>query len=129
MGRLEDMTRMEGETIYRVIVDYRALYPNPIVIHTGEELFVGNEDPEYPGWVWCTARNEKSGWVPEDCIDREAKGAKARYDYAAIELSVSLGELLVISKVKYGWAWCTNQNNQSGWVPLTNLEVETSLLE
>ena len=35
-----------------------------------------------------------------------------------------MGEELVMSKEKSGWAWCTNGNGESGWLTLANLEME-----
>jgi len=103
----------------RVLADYRVSYPDPLVVSAGDELSVGKKDPEYPGWVWCTNSSGKGGWLPDDCI--ELAGENARYDYAATELSATVGEELVMSKEKSGWAWCTNRNGESGWLPLANL--------
>ena len=107
----------------RVITDYRAAYPDPIIVSTGDELIFGEGDPEYPGWVWCTDGRGKGGWAPDDCIERTRAGPGARYDYAATELSANAGDELIMSREKSGWAWCTN--GQSGWLPVANLERTT----
>ena len=112
------------QTTCRVKAGYHAVYPEPIIVRAGEALVVGKEDPEYPGWIWCTDRNGKSGWVPDDCIEHTGGSAKARYDYAATELSASAGEKLIITEEKGGWAWCINGSGQSGWLPVANLERE-----
>ena len=65
----------------RVITDYRAAYPDPITVCAGDELTVGDGDPD-PGWVWCTDGRGKGGWVPDDCIEQTRAGPRARYDYA-----------------------------------------------
>jgi uncharacterized protein YgiM (DUF1202 family) len=122
-GRLEPKST---QTTCRVLADYQAAYPEPIVVRAGEGLVVGQEDPEYPGWIWCTDRNGKGGWVPDDFIERTGGSAKARYDYAATELSACAGEELIITKEKGGWAWCINGCGQSGWVPVANLERENT---
>jgi len=43
----------------RVVADYRAAYPDPIIVRAGDELIVGDGDPEYPGWVWCTVERQQ----------------------------------------------------------------------
>ncbi len=42
--------------------DCRAAYPDSIVMNAGETLQVGESDPEYEGWVWCTGQMGKSGF-------------------------------------------------------------------
>jgi hypothetical protein len=112
---------LEDAMIRRVVADYKVAYPDPLVVRAGEVLNVGKEDPDYPGWVWCEDRKGKGGWVPDDCLELVGESAKARYDYAATELAATVGEELVVTKEKGGWAWCTNENCQSGWLPLANL--------
>ena len=109
------------QTTCRAIAAYRISYPDPLIVRAGDELNVGKEDPEYPGWVWCTDIDGKGGWVPDDCIELAGENARARYDYAATELSATVGEELVMNKEKSGWAWCTNRKGQSGWLPLANV--------
>ena len=59
--------------MYQVIADYQALYPDPLSVMAGEPLEVServeywNENPDWI-WLWCTNRQEKSGWVPADHI-------------------------------------------------------------
>ena len=43
-------------------------------------------------------------------------------DYEATELSVSVGEELIMGKEESGWIWCTNQDGESGWVPAEHVE-------
>jgi len=123
-GKLEQPK--STQTTCRVLEDYQAAYPEPIVVRAGEGLVVGKEDPEYPGWIWCTDKKGKGGWVPDDCIERTGGSAKARYDYAATELSATAGEELIMTKEKDGWAWCFNRSGQSGWLPVANLERENT---
>jgi hypothetical protein len=52
-----------AESSYRVTTDYRAAYPDPILMSAGETLRVDLADPEYDGWVWCAGQTGKSGWV------------------------------------------------------------------
>ncbi len=113
---------MNKEETYRVIAPYQVAYPDPIVVSAGDEIIVGEEDAEYPGWVWCTNAGGKSGWLPLNCIERSGEANEARYDYSAVELSAEVGEELKASRQESGWAWCVNKNNRGGWIPLANLE-------
>lgn len=114
--------------MYQVIADYQALYPDPLSVMAGEPLHIServeywNENPDWM-WIWCTDQRGKSGWVPKDAIDFHASGTTgtARYDYMAVELTVSVGEELVGEREESGWLWCTNQQGKSGWVPADHL--------
>ena len=64
------------QTTCRVVADYQAAYPEPIVVRAGEGLVVGQEDLEYPGWIWCTDGSGKGGWVPDDWY--RAQGRKCQ---------------------------------------------------
>jgi hypothetical protein len=108
----------------RVIVDYQAPYPDPIVGVAGDEVNIdSSKKTDWAGWVWCTDRAGKSGWVPEAYIERHGDTGHMRCDYDAIELTVRVGELLTIHKAESGFLWATNQAGQDGWVPATHVEL------
>lgn len=106
----------------RVILDYRCAYPDPLAICTGEVLAVGECDTEWPGYVWCTNRAGKGGWVPASYLDRQGELGVARCDYTARELTVSAGEILTVEKAESGWLWAVNPAGESGWVPAKHVE-------
>ena len=55
----------------------------------------GKDDPEHPGWRWCTAPDGRSGWVPEEILQRPLTGeAVLTTDYDATELTVRAGEVV-----------------------------------
>lgn len=105
----------------RVSLAYETAYPDPLIIKTGEKLIVGQNDTQWPGWVWCTNQSGKSGWMPASYLDRTGNQGVARRDYDATELSASAGEELVVGYEESGWIWCTNRLGQSGWIPLDNV--------
>ena len=74
-----------------VTKDYLTLNPDSLVIHSGEELEVGQSDEQWLEFVWCTTKSGKSGWVPLDFIDRHGNTGIARCNYSAAELNVSTG--------------------------------------
>ena len=103
---------------WRVVTPYRPSNPDPISVRAGDVLIVGKEDIEYPGWVWCEGPDGRRGWVPTDCVDN----SRALYDYTAVELLVSEGELLLLIEEKNAWAFCTNEEGEQGWLPVANLK-------
>jgi len=107
----------------RVISDYQSAYPDPLIVKDGETVTVGRNDTKWPGFVWCTLSSGKSGWMPERYLDRNGDTGIVNRDYNATELSVGVGEELSIHYAESGWAWCTYQNGQQGWVPLKNVEL------
>src|ERR1700737_1800209 len=101
--------------MYRVIVDYQASYPDPLSMRAGETLEISekvdywNGNPDWM-WVWCTDQRGKSGWVPKGGIKFHANNTTgiARYEYAATELTVAVGDELVVEREESGWLWCTD---------------------
>ncbi|MCK4596984.1 HIT domain-containing protein [bacterium] len=111
------------EKICRVIFNYQSVYAQPLAVHAGEKLRVGERKSKWSGWVWCTNQKGQSGWVPERYVERSGNSCTARCDYDASELSVHTGEELIVGREESGWIWCTNQKGQSGWVPAENMEL------
>ncbi len=115
----------EPGTLARVIRAYQAVYPDLLVIKTGEELNVGENDTQWPAFVWCTNRAGKGGWVPDNYIDRQAEGrGLARRDYSAAELSAAVGEEIILEQEEGGWFWATNQAGEKGWIPVEHVELD-----
>ncbi len=115
---------MTRQRTCRVITAYQTPYPDPIIIRAGEALAIEDRECEWAGWVWCTTQGGKSVWIPEKYVDRRGDKGAARRDYSARELSVAVGEELVMSdQEESSWVWCTNQEGESGWIPLDNVEV------
>lgn len=106
----------------RVIAAYRSAFPDPLRLRAGDELVVGRKQSDWPGWVWCTTREGKSGWAPERHLDDTGDRRKQLTDYDATELTVQVGEILKLGEAESGWIWCTNREGKSGWVPVEMLE-------
>jgi hypothetical protein len=106
----------------RVIADYHSAYPNPIVLRSGDHLTVEDRKTEWDGWLWCTSKENKSGWVPESYIKRDRERGISLRDYDAAELSVAKGDLLMIIEMECGWLRCQCDNGRIGWVPEANVE-------
>jgi hypothetical protein len=96
----------------RIITEYEAEYPDPIVVAAGETVQVGDEDKEFPGWKWCRASDEREGWVPVELISTQDKGARVLEDYSARELSVKPGEEVTIEEARHAWLLVRNAQGQ-----------------
>jgi hypothetical protein len=91
------MSWIDGERVCRVIADYASAYTEPLAFSAGERLVTGERKSEWSGWVWCTNQAGKSRWVPEKYVERRGDACVMLRDYEATELSVSIGETLVIT--------------------------------
>src|SRR6185295_18560983 len=104
-----------------VSLAYEAAYLDPLLVKAGETLTVGQNDTQWPGWVWCTNQAGVSGWMPQNYLDRSGSRGVARRDYDATELSAGVGEEVVVGYEESGWIWCTHQRGQSGWLPIAHV--------
>ncbi|UCC21261.1 MAG: hypothetical protein JSV62_08285 [Promethearchaeota archaeon] len=107
----------------RVIEDYKSPYTEPLIITKGEIITIGEKDSEWTGWIWCTNKSGKTRWVPENYLEIEGKLGKMKQDYNATELSVKVGEELIIEKEEAEWFWVVNQQGKYGWVPIRNVQI------
>jgi SH3-like domain-containing protein len=105
----------------RVARDYTTQYLDPITVRAGDQVQVGRDDPEFPGWRWCTAPDGRAGWVPEDLLRRDGATAIVARDYTARELDVRAGLEVTLGEAMHGWAWATDADERSGWIPLSCL--------
>jgi uncharacterized protein YgiM (DUF1202 family) len=89
------------------------------MVRAGEEVTVGHEDTQYPGWIWCTDLRGKSGWVPKSILEFSFDGKAARpfEDYDATELTVARGDMVTVLREESGWLWCENAQEKRGWIP------------
>jgi hypothetical protein len=120
--KLEAEAKPDRPQLCRVISEYTSPYTDPVAIHAGEELTIGAKETSWSGWVWCTNRDGQSRWVPEKYVKRSGDTCTALYNYEATELSVSVGEELMMGEEESGWIWSTNREGQSGWVPADHVE-------
>jgi hypothetical protein len=107
---------------YRVVKDYKSPYPDPLEIAEGEVLRVSQKESDWPGWVWCTNSAGTSGWIPESCVERTGTQGRVLRPFTTKELSVRVGEELSCEEMESGWIWCTNSQNQHGWVPVNHVQ-------
>ncbi|TGA98453.1 hypothetical protein E4665_07975 [Sporolactobacillus shoreae] len=105
---------------YTVIENYQSCYPDPIVLKRGEEVLYGEEDTQYPNWIFCQSlKSKKEGWVPKQILSspNHLAHAKVLDDYSAHELTVTKGERLHGLKHLNDWTYCRTGSGKQGWIP------------
>ncbi|MEW6050542.1 MAG: SH3 domain-containing protein [Candidatus Zixiibacteriota bacterium] len=112
----------ESEVKKRLVKSaHTATYTDPLIVSENEIVEVGRRDSEYQGWLWCTAKSGKSGWVPEKYLEWKGdKGIMSR-DYDATELTVDVGECVTVLFEESGWVWCLASDGRAGWLPIDRL--------
>jgi hypothetical protein len=107
----------------RVITEYKTPFPDPLKLQKNETVETKKKESEWKGWIWCITKIGKEGWIPENYLEIQGKIAKLLQDYDATELTVDVGDILVIEKEESGWFWVSNKEKMRGWVPKENVEV------
>ena len=117
-----------NHTKYKVIKAYKSPYPDPILFHKGDKVALGKEftdDPDWKGWIWCEGENKRQGWAPKHYLDiKDGKGA-FKQDYNAMELSIAVGEKLIVHDIVNGFVFAEKANGTKGWAPLKNITGPT----
>lgn len=112
---------------YRVIKDYKSPYPYPVVFKKGEKVKVGQSfkgDPDWKNWIWCEGNGNKKAWAPKKYVNIDGTNGIFNKDYNAMELSVQVGEKLVVFEIVNGFGMSEKTNGTRGWVPMKNMEIE-----
>ena len=112
-------------THYVVTSAFETTNPDPISFKAGELIKVGQkftDDPEWTNWIKCENAMGKSGWTPLEVLRIDGEWATAVIDYTAHELTVAIGDCLVVAQLLNGWAWACTESGEWGWVPARNLE-------
>lgn len=110
--------------LVRVIKQHQGEISTPLTIEKNDIIEGEIRKTNWDGWLWCRNANGVFGWVPEPYLKQLPEDGKYMViqDYNAFELSVDIGqELLILDKVS-SWAWVRTIDHREGWVPLENLE-------
>lgn len=107
-----------------VVKPYERPYENPIAV-TAEDPVVPDFEKrtDIEGWVWCTAKDNRSGWVPRNWLAQVDDIWRVNRLFNAIELTVVPGEQLDVAFEESGFFWAAKQNDEVGWVPCENVSV------
>ncbi len=109
--------------ICKVVADYKTPFPDPLKLQKNEEVRIEEKESESPGWIWCISKEGKEGWIPYNYIDIQGNIAKLIRNYDATELTVTVGEELVVEDQESGWIWVSSKEGRRGWVPLKNVQL------
>jgi len=107
---------------YRVIKDHKASFTYALCAVEGDEVSVGKEDPEMPGWFWCKSGSGVEMWIPRTHMAIEGTKGRFTQDYNSTELDAKAGETVQVLGETLGWAECLNGEWRYGWIPLTKLK-------
>lgn len=102
-----------------IIAPHSPSFTQFMKVKAGEIVTIGKEDDHYPGWVWCTDSRGVSNWVPKEFLRTNGVEARAEFlvDYDATELTVQVGETVIVYSEQSGWLWCQTVAGQWGWIP------------
>ena len=113
---------------FRVIHAYLTPYPGSIAFEKGELVEIDEEftnDPDWKNWVWCRGAGQKQAWAPIQYLQISEKSGKFLQSYDARELSLEVGEKILVYEEINGFGMAQKGNGEKGWVPLRNLEEIT----
>jgi hypothetical protein len=103
------------------IASYSPQNKSPISGVRGDVFTLGQRDDEFPGWIWTTAPDGRSGWTHESFLEMTGDRATLREDYTAQELTIRVGDTLEILREVGGWLWCRTASGNLGWLPASHV--------
>ena len=105
----------------RIIREYTPQYPDPLSVAAGENVSVGREDDEFPGWKWCRALSGLEGWIPAEFLsEASATETAVLWDYSSRELAVQTGEEVTVEDSHHEWLLVRNERGERGWIPASH---------
>jgi len=107
----------------RVIKEHTTDFADPLILKTGDLLMAERKKTDWPGWIWCTDKNGKGGWIPECYLKIEGNTGRMLRDYDATELTARPGDKLNVLDEESGWLWCLTEQGRKGWIPKENVEL------
>ena len=107
---------------YRVVKEHRASFPYAMLAAEGDEVSIGREDPDMPGWFWCKDGKGVEAWMPKTHISIEGTRGRITQDYNSAELDAGVGETVQYLGESLGWVECLDSRWRYGWIPADKLE-------
>ena len=90
----------------------------------GEIVQEEERETEYEGWLWCQNSAGANAWVPETYLEKMSDSGEYQFlkDYNSRELTVDMGQEVIVLDEDSGWAWVRTTLGEEGWIPLENLQ-------
>lgn len=107
--------------LVEVTKSHQSEFPHPLKLKKDGQVNIGNKETNFEGWLWCTADSGNSGWVPENFVIRNGLLGKMKVDYDATELTVTVGQKLLVLSEESQWLWCIDNKDRKGWIPQENV--------
>jgi len=102
---------------YTVNADYEERNTLAIHLEPGQEVTSGPADNAWPGWIWATDHNGRSGYVPAEYLEPLGEDRWAVLKpFDPTVLKVQRGDKITSLEHIHGWHWAQNQSGQSGWI-------------
>jgi len=103
-----------------------------LIFHEGDIVKIGeefNDDPDWKDWVWCKGMNNIKAWAPKQYLEIRDKQATFNRDYNAMELSLTVGEILEVYEIVNGFGIAEKPDGMRGWAPMKYMEKESNVSE
>lgn len=105
------------DTRYIANADYEERNTRALHLNAGQEVTSGPADTTWPGWVWASDSDDRSGYVPAEILEplgEDRWAAMEEFDPTVLKLT--RGDEVTSTKQIHGWHWCRNANGEEGWV-------------
>jgi hypothetical protein len=107
--------------LFKVIEKHKPTFDYAVLGYPGEEILLGKEDIEMPGWFWCKNSEGQEAWIPKTHILIHGETASFNQPYNSIELYVEKGEIVQYLGESLGWIECLDSKWKYGWIPSAKL--------
>jgi hypothetical protein len=111
--------------ILKVIKNHKSELQVPLIAKKGEIVEGQERETEWKGWLWCRNTSGVHAWVPKAYLESTSESGHFQFlqDYTARELTVEIGQEVIVLDEESGWAWVRTPLGDEGWVPLENLHA------
>lgn len=97
--------------------DYEEKNTQALHLVAGQVVTTGPADRTWPGWVWASDGDGRSGYVPAEILEpQKASASMAKEDFDPSVLTIRRGDKLESLRQIHGWHWCRNEARAEGWV-------------